>query len=104
VAVRGAVSAVADAAGSCWVHDPAPPGLGTPGSGDVLVGVLTSLLSQGTKPLAALAWAVALHGEAGARLAATTPVGYLARDLVAELPRALAQLRRGDPPTEGTGR
>jgi ADP-dependent NAD(P)H-hydrate dehydratase len=98
VAVRGAVSAVADAAGSCWVHEPAPQGLGTPGSGDVLVGVLTSLLAQRAKPLTALAWAVALHAAAGARLAAVTPVGYLAGDLVAELPHALAQLRTGGGP------
>lgn len=97
-AVRGAVSAVADADGSCWVHEPPPPGLGTPGSGDVLIGVLGSLLAQRAEPRAALAWAIALHAAAGARLAAVTPVGYLAGDVAAELPYALAQLRTGSAP------
>jgi ADP-dependent NAD(P)H-hydrate dehydratase len=90
VAVRGRISAVADPVGGCWTSEPAPPGLGTPGSGDVAIGALGALLAQGAKPLAALAWAIALHAEAGTRLAATTPAGYLARELLDQLPPALA--------------
>ena len=93
VAVRGASSAVADETGGTWVLDRSPSGLGTPGSGDVLIGVLGALLADGAKPAAALGWAVALHAEAGARLAATTPTGYLARDLLDELPAAIAAHR-----------
>ena len=92
VAVRGSITAVADGAGGCWTSVPAPSGLGTPGSGDVAVGILGALLAQGAKPLAALAWAVAIHAQAGARLAAATPTGYLARDLLDQLPHALADL------------
>ena len=93
VAVRGARCAVADPAGSCWLLDRTPSGLGTPGSGDVLVGVLTALLAAGLKPVGALGWAIALHAAAGARLASTTPTGYLARDLLTELPAAIAAHR-----------
>ena len=103
VAVRGRISAIADPVGGCWTSDPAPPGLGTPGSGDVAVGALGALLAQGTKPLAALAWAIALHAEAGARLAAATPAGYLARELVDQLPHAAAALTP-DPDHRSTAR
>ena len=87
VAVRGAQTIVADD-GERWCFDATPSGLGTPGSGDVFVGVLAGLLATGAPPLTALGWAVALHAGAGARLAASTPIGYLARELVDEIPFA----------------
>ncbi|MEY2470566.1 MAG: ADP-dependent NAD(P)H-hydrate dehydratase [Actinomycetota bacterium] len=91
VAVRGAVTVIADGAES-WLFDDSPTGLGTPGSGDVFMGVLGGVLAGGVEPLAALAWAVALHAEAGRLLSAATPVGYLASDLARELPFARAAL------------
>ncbi len=84
VAVRGAATVVTDGA-ACWFAE-APPGLGTPGSGDVFIGVLGGLMAGGMEPVGALGWAVALHGRAGAMLAADTPVGYLASDIAAQLP------------------
>ncbi|MDB5738055.1 MAG: hypothetical protein JWO65_1723, partial [Sphingomonas bacterium] len=64
------------------------PGLGTGGSGDVLAGVIGGLMARGADPLVAAAWGVWLHGEAG-RAAAhhCGPVGFLARELPALLPR-----------------
>lgn len=93
VAVRGATTVVADGA-ECWSFDDAPPGLGTPGSGDVFVGVLAGLLAAGLPADGALAWAVQLHAAAGALLAEATPVGYLAGDVADHLPRALADALR----------
>ena len=46
------------------------PGMGTGGSGDVLAGMLVSLLGQGLAPLEAAAAAAWLHGAAGDRCAA----------------------------------
>jgi hydroxyethylthiazole kinase-like uncharacterized protein yjeF len=89
VAVRGSATAIADATQS-WLFDDAPSGLGTPGSGDVFVGVLSALLAAGMPTAGALAWAVELHAAAGALLAEGTPVGYLAGDVADQLPRALA--------------
>jgi len=89
VAVRGPVTVVADGQ-DCWLFDDAPPGLGTPGSGDVFVGALGGLLACGSEPVAALGWAVALHAEAGARLARDVTVGYLASEILRELPYARA--------------
>ena len=46
------------------------PGMATGGSGDVLAGMLVSLLGQGLAPLEAAAAAAWLHGAAGDRCAA----------------------------------
>lgn len=65
-------------------------GLATGGSGDVLAGIAGGLLARGADPLTAAAWAVWLHGEAGKRLAESMgPIGYLARELPALVPRLM---------------
>jgi hydroxyethylthiazole kinase-like uncharacterized protein yjeF len=89
VAVRGPCTVVADPTGA-WRFDDPPPGLGTPGSGDVLIGIVAGLLASGCSDLAALGWAVHLHAAAGARCAEQAPVGYLASELCAALPGAIA--------------
>jgi ADP-dependent NAD(P)H-hydrate dehydratase len=94
VAVRGPRTVLAEPCGRCWAVDDGPDGLGTPGSGDVLAGVLGGLLSRGMVALGALAWAVVLHAAAGARLAGERPVGFLAGELADALPFALQDLSR----------
>lgn len=70
------------------------PGLATSGSGDVLAGVIGGLMARGAVPRLAAAWGVWLHGEAGRRLAERIgPLGFLARELPAEIPRLLATIR-----------
>jgi len=65
-------------------------GLATAGSGDVLAGIIAGLLARGADPLGAALWGVHLHREAGARLARNIgPLGYLARELLPEIPRVL---------------
>lgn len=59
------------------------PGLATGGSGDVLAGIIGGLLARGTAPQIAAAWGVWLHGEAGRALG---PPGFLARELLAQIP------------------
>jgi hydroxyethylthiazole kinase-like uncharacterized protein yjeF len=68
-------------------------GLATSGSGDVLAGLLAGLAGRGAEPLVAALWAVHVHGTAGERLAARVgPVGYLARELLDEVPGVLTSL------------
>ena len=68
------------------------PGLGTGGSGDVLAGAIAGLLARGAAPLVAAGWGVWLHGGAGRRLASEVgTVGFLGRELLALLPRLLAE-------------
>lgn len=70
-------------------------GLATSGSGDTLAGVVAGLLARGTDPFIAACWSVALHGAAGAALARRIGrIGYLARELLDEIPRAMAQAGR----------
>lgn len=65
-------------------------GLATGGSGDVLAGAIAGLVSRGASPLDAAAWGVWLHGEAGRALAMSVgPLGFLGRELLAQLPRLL---------------
>lgn len=71
-------------------------GLGTSGSGDTLSGVIAGLCARGADPLQATAWGVHLHAKAGEALARkVAPLGFLARELLAEIPPLLAKLERG---------
>lgn len=66
------------------------PGMATGGSGDVLAGILASLLGQGLEPLEAAACAAWLHGKAGDLCAEDLgEYGMLPTDLLGYLPRLL---------------
>lgn len=66
------------------------PGMAVGGSGDVLAGMVTSLLGQGIEPLQAAAAAVWLHGAAGDRCAERLgQYAMLPTDLLDELPRLM---------------
>lgn len=67
------------------------PGLATAGTGDVLAGVIGSLLARGLDPFTAACAAVYGHARAGglAAEAAGSPDGVIASDVIAALPRAL---------------
>lgn len=84
---------VADRAGQLWDVPSGHPGLGTSGSGDVLAGAVVGLLARGSEPSQSAVWATYLHATAGDRLASRIgPLGYLARELIDELPSILAEL------------
>ena len=57
-----------------FINSTGNPGMATGGSGDVLSGILTGLVSQGYDPLTAAIFGVYLHGKAG-DIAADT-MGY----------------------------
>jgi len=66
------------------------PGMATGGSGDVLAGVIVSLLGQGIAPLEAAACGAWLHGAAGDICAHEIgQYGMLPSDIVEVLPRLL---------------
>ena len=89
----GAVSYVADPSGKAWAIDVAAPGAAVAGSGDVKAGAVAGMLAQGTTPALAAMWGSYLHARAGVRLTASVgPIGFLARDVSAQLPRELAHL------------
>jgi len=87
---------IADREGRRWRLGSGQGGLGTSGSGDVRAGAITGLLARGAEFAQAACWGSHLHTAAGDRLSVRIgPTGYLARELVDELPSLLAELGQG---------
>jgi len=94
VALKGAVTYVVEGQGACWRHTSHQPGLATSGSGDILCGIAGGLAARGAAPLRAILWAVVAHSLAGKRLSKQVgEVGYLARELLGEIPAVLRAAR-----------
>lgn len=86
VVLKGANTIVALPHGGIFFNTCGNPGMATGGSGDVLSGMLVSLLAQGLAPEEAAKAAVYLHGEAGDRAAARrSQRAMLAGDIIEEL-------------------
>jgi ADP-dependent NAD(P)H-hydrate dehydratase len=95
VALKGAETFIAQPDGNVWRFDGGTPGLATSGSGDTLAGLIGGLAARGLEPLQACAWGVLLHGRAGHSLARRYgPMGYLARELSAEVPALIHAIGR----------
>lgn len=92
VSTRGWVAAPD---GRCWHVGAGGIGLGTSGSGDVLAGLVGGMLARGADPAMAAVWGQYLHAAAGDRLSTRLGrMGFLARELLDEVPPVLAVLRR----------
>ena len=80
--------------GRTWREEAGGIGLGTSGSGDVLAGLVGGMLARGAEPAQAAVWGQYLHAAAGDRLSAQLgKMGFLARELLDEVPRVLTTLR-----------
>jgi ADP-dependent NAD(P)H-hydrate dehydratase len=92
-AVVACQSLVASPDGQLWRSGAGHPGLGTSGSGDVLAGAVAGLAARGATASQAATWATHAHASAGDRLAVGVgPLGFLASELLAELPRVLVEV------------
>lgn len=90
IVLKDAQTVIASPDGGLVHYSGGGPGLGTGGSGDVLVGAVGGLVARGLPLSDAAAWGVWLHGEAGRMLAMrTAPIGFLARELLPLLPGLL---------------
>jgi len=65
VVLKGAHTSITSPDGSVWFNSTGNPGMATAGSGDVLTGIILSLLAQKYSPLDAAILGVYLHGLAG---------------------------------------
>jgi NAD(P)H-hydrate epimerase len=65
------------------------PALATAGTGDVLTGIIATLMSQGLAPVDAARAGAYWHGLAGKYAAAFRPRGVIARDVYESLAAAL---------------
>lgn len=78
VLLKGAVTHVVDADGPVHVHDDAPAWLATAGAGDVLAGLVGTLLAAGLDPVTAASLGSLVHGRAAQRANPGGPVRALA--------------------------
>ena len=93
VCLGGSRSHVAEPGGAIWRDDSGGRGLGVSGSGDVQAGIVTGLAARGATAAQAAVWGTFLHGRSGDRLAAAVGrMGFLAREVLAEVPRVLAEV------------
>jgi ADP-dependent NAD(P)H-hydrate dehydratase len=93
VILKGETTFVATPDGTAFVNEAGTGGLGTSGSGDVLSGIVAGLCARGASPAQAAVWAVFIHAKAGERLARRiAPLGFLARELLDELPGLVQRL------------
>lgn len=75
---------------ACYQNNTGNPGMAVGGSGDLLAGMITSLIGQGVKPLEAAACGAWLHGRAGDICAGELgQYGMLPSDMLSVLPRLL---------------
>ena len=93
VALKGGESWIAEPGGVLYHYTGGSVGLATSGSGDTLAGIITGLAARGAPAAHAAVWGAFLHGAAGRVLARRMgPIGFLARELLAELPPLLRRL------------
>ena len=92
VVMKGAATEIVSPDGEAWQYTGGTIGLATSGSGDTLAGVIGGLLARGAAPVWAAIWGVFLHGEAGSALIGRHGgIGFLARELLDEIPRVMSR-------------
>lgn len=84
--LKGAGTVVAAADGRWAINTSGNPGMGAGGMGDVLSGIIGSLLVQGYAPWDAACLGVHLHGLAADSLAVASPYGFTASEVAHALP------------------
>jgi NAD(P)H-hydrate epimerase len=95
VVLKGAPTVTAAPDGRTSVNPTGNPGMATAGMGDVLTGVIASLLAQGLEPFDAARLGVYVHGTAGDLVAGERgQYGLVAGDAAEALPLALLGLAR----------
>jgi NAD(P)H-hydrate epimerase len=94
--LKGRTTLIADRA-NVHVNPTGTAALATAGTGDVLTGIIATLLSQGLSPVDAARTGAYWHGMAGAAAAAVRPVGVVAGDVADALGRVADVAPDDDP-------
>ncbi len=96
VVLKGARTVIAQPDDQIYINPTGNPGMASGGMGDVLTGMIGGFIAQGHSPDTAVRIAVFLHGAAADELCASMgPFGYLASDLMKQLPMSIAALKSG---------
>ena len=94
--LKGPVTLIADR-NAVHFNPTGTPALATAGTGDVLTGIIATLLAQGLTPVDAGRAGAYWHGRAAAAAAALRPVGVMASDVAALLGVAAEATPNDDP-------
>jgi ADP-dependent NAD(P)H-hydrate dehydratase / NAD(P)H-hydrate epimerase len=96
VCLKGSPTATATPQGEVYLNSTGNPGMATIGSGDVLTGIVASLLSQGMLPIEAAYTGVFMHGLAGDLAASELGQrSVMAMDILDRVPDAFKMLEEG---------
>lgn len=94
IVLKGAFTSITAPDGKVWFNNTGNPGMATAGSGDVLTGMILSLLAQGYDPIDASLTAVYIHGLAGDIAAGKTSYeSLIASDIICETGNAFKLIR-----------
>ena len=94
IVLKGAHTSIATPDGNCFFNTTGNPGMATAGSGDVLTGIIVSLLAQGWSPRYAACAGVWLHGAAGDKAAKKSgQQALIAGDIIKNIGKAFKELK-----------
>lgn len=92
--LKGHKTIVSCPEGEIYINNTGNPGMATAGSGDVLTGIIASLLGQGLDPFNAARLGVYLHGLAGDMVRDKIgEYGIIARDIVEAIPYGIMEIK-----------
>lgn len=93
VVLKGAFTSIACPGGECYFNSTGNPGMATAGSGDVLTGIIISLLAQKYSPMMASLLGVFIHGLSGDIAACeSSQESIIAGDIIENIGKAFKQL------------
>lgn len=90
IILKGYDTIIAAPNGKYVINKAAPVSLATAGSGDVLAGIIVSLMAQGVEVFKASCIACYIHSEAARLFGAA---GLIAEDLISQIPKVLNRLQ-----------
>ncbi len=91
IVLKGNGTVIVSEKGHVMINSSGNPGMATGGMGDVLCGIIGSLVCQGLADVEAAAAGVYLHGLAADELQEDFGYGYTASEVAAQVPRTLKQ-------------
>ncbi len=93
--LKGAHSCISTPQGNCYFNTSGNPGMATAGSGDVLTGIILSLLAQGYNSTQAAIIGVYLHGKAAdIALQQQSYESLIASDIIENIGKAFGVIRK----------
>ena len=91
--LKGAASVAADSRGRVYINASGSSGMAKGGSGDILTGLIASLIAQGYDPFDATVLGCFIHGRAGEKAAEHLgEAGMTAEDIINAIPHVFKGL------------